>query len=239
MTNIGRHIETIYSKVFFSRIDGLEKVIYLDSDTVVVGSLKELWSEDLNGYYMGVVETYPTSFYRELGLPQGERFFNDGMAICNVAFCRDNNLIEEVLKVVDDFNGNPPTLSEGALNKVCYGKVKYISLRYNLMAGLLYLYKLDPQYMSQVFHYDATDLKISCEHPVVIHYLTAFYNRPWFADCTHPFKGEYLKYKAMSPWKNEPLIDKPLPNKLKIIDRCYKLFGPRKTEKIRKILKLT
>lgn len=236
LSNTGRHIETVYSKVFFSRIKGLEKIIYLDSDTVVVGSLKELWNDDLAGYYMGVVETHPTRFYQELQLPKGGLFFNDGMAICNVSYCRDNNLIEKVLKLVDKYNGNPPTLSEGALNKVCYGKVKFISLRYNLMAGLLYMYRLDSKYMLEVLHFSADDLKESCEHPVVIHYLTAFYNRPWFKDCTHPLKNEYFKYKALSPWKDEPLIDKPLPKKLKIIDRCYHLFGPRMIEIIRIIL---
>ena len=104
LSNTGRHIATIYTKVFFPRIDGVEKMIYLDSDTVVVGSLQELWDMPLEDYYMGVVETLPTRFYEELELPKGDRFFNDGMAICNVAYCRENNLIEKVLKVVEGFS---------------------------------------------------------------------------------------------------------------------------------------
>ena len=236
LSNTGRHIDTIYTKVFFSRIEGVNKMIYLDSDTVVVGSLKELWEDDLDGVYMGVVETLPTKFYKELGLPKGHRFFNDGMAICNVAYCREHNLIKKVLKVVEDFNGNPPTLSEGALNKVCYGKVKYISLKYNLMAGLLYMCRLDAAYMSRVLHYNEEDLRESCEHPIVIHYLTAFYNRPWFNNCSHPYKEEYYKYKALSPWVDDPLKENKLPLKTKLIDYCFRTFGVRNTERIREIV---
>lgn len=232
----GRHIATVYTKVFFPRIEGVDKMIYLDSDTVVVGSLKELWEDNLDGYYMGVVETLPTKYYKELGLPKGERFFNDGMAICNVDYCRKNNLIGQVLKVVKEFNGNPPTLSEGALNKVCYGKVKFISPRYNLMAGLLYMCKLDAEYMSHILHYTEGELRDSCANPVVIHYLTAFYNRPWFTSCTHPYKDEFFKYKAMSPWKDILPVNKPLPTRIKRIDWCYRHLGVRITEMIRKIL---
>ena len=213
-------------------------MIYLDSDTVVVGSFKELWEENLDNVYMGVVETFPTKFYRELGLPKGERFFNDGMAICNVSFCRENHLIEKVLSVVDHFNGTPPTLSEGALNKICFGKVKYISLRYNLMAGILYKCNLDSSYVAKTLHYTEEELISSCRNPVVIHYLTAFYNRPWFSNCTHPYKDEYLKYKAMSPWENLSLRNGDLPLKLKWIDKCYKTLGVRNTERVRAILKL-
>jgi len=234
----GRHIETIYSKVFFPRIEGVDKIIYLDSDTVVVGSLKELWNEDLDGYYMGVVGTNPTKFYKELELPKGDRFFNDGMAICNVAYCRENDLIGKVLKVVDDFGGNPPTLSEGALNKVCYGKVKYISLRYNLMSGLLYLCNLDSAYIAKQLQYSELDIIESCAHPIVIHYLTAFYNRPWFKNCTHPYKNEFYKYKALSPWKDEILKEGNLPPKLRWIDRCFRILGVKNTERIRRLLNL-
>lgn len=235
ISNIGRHIVTIYSKIFFSRIEGVDKMIYFDSDTVIVGSLKDLWDENLEGCYMGVVGTNPTKFYKELGLPKGDRFFNDGMAICNVAYCRENDLIGKVLKVVEEFDGNPPSLSEGALNKVCYGKVKYISLSYNLMAGLLYLGNLDAKYMADKLQYNVDDFRNSCEHPVVIHYLTAFYNRPWFKDCTHPYKNVFYKYKAMSPWKDEPLKEGKLPAKLRWIDMCYRMLGVRNTERIRKI----
>ncbi len=237
LSSTGRHIATVYTKVFFPRIEGLDKMIYLDSDTIVAGSLKELWEDELDGYYMGVVETLPTKFYKELGLPKNERFFNDGMAICNVDYCRKNDLIGKVLKVVDDFNGNPPTLSEGALNKVCYGGVKYISPRYNLMAGLLYMCKLDAEYMSHILHYTEGELRDSCANPVVIHYLTAFYNRPWFKGCTHPYKDEYYKYKKLSPWKNDTLKECNLPFRIKCIDICYRLLGLKLTEKIRKLLK--
>lgn len=234
---IGRHIETIYTKVFFTRIEGVDKMIYLDSDIVVNGSLQPLWDDDLSDVYMGAVQTF-SKVRNQLGIPESEPFFNDGMAIVNVDYCRKNNLTEKVLKVVEEYDGNPPTLSEGALNKVCLGQVKYISLRWNCMAGLLYFGRLNLRFLaSQLNQYSINDLKESVENPVCIHYLTAFYNRPWFYPCSHPYKDVYFKYQSLSPWKNDKPQYKPLPIRLRLIDLCYKFLGCKITEFLRTILK--
>lgn len=235
ISSIGRHIETIYAKVFFTRIEGLDKIIYLDSDTIVDGSLEPLWNDDLRNVYMGAVQTF-SKMKGQLGMPENAPFFNDGMAIVNVEYCRKHNLTEKVLKVIAEYDGNPPTLSEGALNKVCLGHVKYISLRWNCMAGILYFGKLDMEYLSsRLDQYTKEDLEESCNHPVVIHYLTAFYNRPWFSPCTHPYKDRYYHYQAMSPWKDIKPTKKPLPLKLKLIDLCFRFLGVKVCTKLRRV----
>lgn len=233
ISDLGRHIATIYAKVFFSRIEGLNRAIYLDSDIVVVGSLQELWNTDLDGCYMGAVQTF-TKSRAVLGLPEDYPFFNDGMAIVNVDYCRKNDLIEKVKAVVDKFDGAPPVLSEGALNVVCKDHVKYISLRYNLMAGILYFYRLDKKYLYQRLSvYPPEDISESCKHPVCIHYLTAFYNRPWFTPCNHPYRDEYYKYQEMSPWNELKPTPKSLPMRTRMIDLCFRLLGTKLTNIIR------
>ena len=232
---IGRHIETIYAKVFFTRIEGVDKIIYLDSDTIIDGSLEPLWNDDLSDVYLGAVQTF-SKMKKQLGMAESTPFFNDGMAIVNVDYCRKHNLTEKVLKVVAEYNGNPPTLSEGALNKVCQGHVKFISLRWNCMAGILYFGRLNMKYLtSRLDQYTKEDLEESCEHPVVIHYLTAFYNRPWFQPCTHPYKERYYYYQAKSPWKDSKPIYKPLPLRLRLIDLCFRIFGMKISNSIQKI----
>lgn len=233
---IGRHIETIYAKVFFTRIKGVDKMIYLDSDTVVVGSLAPLWEEDLHNFYMGVVQTFSKN-KTLLDIPESEPFFNDGMAIININYCRKNYLTEKVLKVINEYNGNPPTLSEGALNKVCRNNVKYISLKWNCMAGILYFARLNIKELAKdLDQYDLRDIQNSCNNPIVIHYLSAFYNRPWFYPCTHPYKNYYKTYKQLSPWKKVKPLYKPLPLRIKCIDLCYRFLGYKLTTTIRKLI---
>jgi lipopolysaccharide biosynthesis glycosyltransferase len=42
-------------------------------------------------------------------------------------------------------------------------------------------------------------------NPVILHYTEGFLDRPWIKSSNHPYKNVFLKYKAMSYWKNEPL----------------------------------
>lgn len=237
ITSIGRHIATIYTKVFFPRIKDVDKMIYFDSDTVITGSLSPLWEIDLNNYYMGVVETFAKNkIKKQLGLPVKAPFFNDGMAICNVAYCRVHNLIGKINKIVDDYNGAPPVLSEGALNKVCFGKVKFISPRWNMLAGLLERGLADLDYLNELTVYNKEDLFESVTHPIVIHYLTGNYNRPWYKTCYHPYKEEYLKYKSLSPWKDEPLRDGDLSIKTKVHKILIRFLGYRKFDIVKHYL---
>ncbi len=235
---IGRHIETIYAKIFFERIEGVDKMIYIDSDTIVAGKLDGMWNVDLTDCFMGMVQT-PTGGNAKvlLGIPQDAPFYNDGMAIVNVAYCRKHGLIEKCRQLIAKFEGNPPVLSEGCLNKVCQGHIYKLSPRYNMMAGVYQMIKRDPSYVVERLDYDYDDIMDSYLHPVIIHFLAGFYNRPWSKYCTHPLKGEFYKYKAISPWKDIPLTNTRIPFRLRLIGKLVDTFGPRFTAKLQKIVK--
>jgi len=225
LSDTGRHIETVYSKIFFSRIKDLNKCLYIDSDTVIVSSLKPLWNIDLSGSYLAAVETFSIKNKEKLKIKPESVFFNDGVTLMNVSYCRENKLIEKSLKLINKFNGAPPVLSEGVLNFVCQGQVKIISMKNNLMSGMYQLGIENPKYLSSITSYSEDDIAESCQFPIIIHYLSAFYNRPWTKDCTHPLKDYYLKYKQISPWKEQCLENGSLSLKLNCINQLGKLIG--------------
>jgi lipopolysaccharide biosynthesis glycosyltransferase len=238
LSSTGRHIATVYTKIFFSRIEGLDKVFYIDSDTIVNSSLEELWDINLDGYYMGMVKTYTGSAAKTaLKMSPDSSFFNDGVALCNVDYCRRNNLIEKCKRVIKEFSGNPPVLSEGVLNKVCEEQILAISPRYNMMAGLYHLIGLNPGYAAEHLGYSEKELIESYKHPVVIHFLSGFYNRPWNKGCKHPLRGEYYKYKCISQWENEPLMNAPLSLKLRALGMLLNLLGPYNFDKLKRFIK--
>ena len=235
---IGRHIETIYAKIFFERIDNIERIVYIDSDTIVSGKLDGLWSADLTDCYMGMVQTFTGRKDKpKLGIPSNAPFYNDGMAIVNVPFCREHLLIEKCKQVIEQYNGNPPVLSEGVLNKVCFGHIYALSPRYNMMAGLYQMIGRDVKYTAERVNYSVDELLDSYQNPVIIHFLSGFHNRPWTKHCTHPLRGEFIKYKLISPWKDYPFSDAKLPIRLRAIGFLFNALGPRRLDRIRRFLK--
>lgn len=238
ISEIGRHIESIYAKIFFERIQDVDKLLYIDSDTIIAGKLDGMWDANMTDCYMGMVQTWTGGDAKPiLGIPNDAPFYNDGMALVNVAYNREHHLIEKCLKIINDFQGNPPVLSEGCLNKVCQGHIYRLSPRFNMMAGLYQMLGKDLDYVANHLEYERKDLIESYEHPVIIHFLSGFYNRPWSIYCTHPLKGEFYKYKALSPWKDVPLSKSKLPLRLRIIGWMIEILGPQKTDAVRRLIK--
>ena len=38
----GRHIKSVYAKIFFGRIPDIDRILYIDSDTIVADSIRKL-----------------------------------------------------------------------------------------------------------------------------------------------------------------------------------------------------
>jgi lipopolysaccharide biosynthesis glycosyltransferase len=139
--------------------------------------------------------------------------------LLNLEEFRKSNILENFKDCIEDFNGNPPVLSEGVINKVCKGRIKILHPKYNMMSGL-FDYRRN-RFANMISYYDEITINEAIQFPVIIHYLSAFYNRPWNIYCTHPMKDIYLHYKSLSFWKNSPLERRKLNFKLRLIKFLY------------------
>lgn len=213
-----RHIITVYAKLFFSRVEEIDKIIYLDSDTIINNGLKEMWSINLQDNYVAGVETYTVKVKTQLGLSKYDKFINDGVVILNLSKLRSENMAVIFLEYINKHKGAPPLLSEGTINVICREKIVSIHPKFNLMSGFFSIHGRK-YYKSKNLgdYYSDKVISEAIQNPVVIHYLAAFFNRPWDKNCSHPLRESYLKYKAMSPWREVPLTDKKLNLKLRFV----------------------
>lgn len=221
INNIGRHIESVYAKIFFGRLNGIDKILYLDSDTVIVDKLDQLWNIDMKDFWVAGVDTI---YSMKNNVKFDEYFINDGIVLINLEAWRKHDLEKKCLDYIKQYDGNPPVLSEGTINYVCDGHIYLLNPRYNLLSGIIYFSNYEIEAMIGRKYYGQDTLDKSIENPCIIHYLSAFYNRPWNKYCTHPKKDEYFKYKAMSDWKNEPFGNVKLSLRLQFIDLLHKLL---------------
>jgi len=227
--HVGRHVETIYAKLFFGNIKNLDKIFYLDSDTIVTNSLETLWNTNLDGFYFGCVKTITKDPCEALGISKSEDFFNDGVALVNTAALREDKMEDKFLQYISRFNGNPPFLSEGTINVVCKGKILALNPTYNLSSGFLMFQNEDLRVVAcqPLNFYSDEQLESAKTNPIVIHYLAGWFKRPWEKGCSHPMKAHYEKYKAQSPWRDEPYTARRLSLKIKILRIAYHILPVR------------
>ena len=232
---LGRHIETVYSKLFFSGIPNIDKILYIDSDTIINDSLIDFWNIDLEENLVAGVETYSVEAKPKLNLNKKDRFINDGIVLINLKEFRKQNIKQKFINCINSYHGNPPVLSEGVINKVCKNRIKVIHPKYNLMSGLI-TYKHNP-FLDLDKFYKKKCIHEAIKKPVIIHYLSGFYNRPWDVNCTHPMKEKYLYYKSISYWKDIPLQNKKMNLRLRTIKFLYQYIPNISLEYIRFLIK--
>lgn len=86
--------ETYFRYIFPELFPTLNKILYLDADIIVRGSLKELWNTDISTVYAGAAENGDAEPGR-LGL---EKYFNAGVILFNLKKMRQDNIIPKLFQ---------------------------------------------------------------------------------------------------------------------------------------------
>lgn len=110
----------------------LDKVIYIDVDTMIRQDLCEMYDIDISDYYIGgVLGLYhyfqARNLIDKLQIPTIDNYINTGVMLMNLKKIRDERM-EEKLK---SFIGTLPD-DQDIMNKVYYGKIKLIHPKWNL-----------------------------------------------------------------------------------------------------------
>jgi lipopolysaccharide biosynthesis glycosyltransferase len=147
----------------------LERVIYLDCDTLVDGDISALWNEDLNGRPFGAVEEDGNFFrngtklrmQKELGLSSGKNYYNAGVLLIGCAEFEKAKIFERVIYQVENTNVPLVCPEQDAMN-ICLENSEHVAL--------------SPRYNFIPF----TPLGKSCygktASPIIIHYAST---KPW------------------------------------------------------------
>ena len=110
-----------------------DRVLYLDADIVVVGSIGPLWTTDLGGALMGAVDIPGSDRgVTSLGMRAEDGYFNAGMLIIDLAQWRATGA-EKI--VIDYIRENPDRImfDQDALNACFCGCTKRLDYKWNVI----------------------------------------------------------------------------------------------------------
>jgi lipopolysaccharide biosynthesis glycosyltransferase len=125
--------------------DTVSKVLYLDSDLLVLDDLAPLWETDLGGAVVGAVSDFilHTSFVaagfdpqlkraepRHQGVPRVREYFNAGVLLIDLTRWRENRISEKAMEYLKD-HPKSPFMDQDALNFVCENSWKRLEPRWN------------------------------------------------------------------------------------------------------------
>lgn len=225
--DVGRwHIST-FSRLFLLHVlpKGMDKIIYIDCDMIIRHSLKTLWEMDMEGTWCMSADDCRGKMYRkDIGIPMDSIYTNNGLMVIDLDAWRKNDVESKFIDFINEYHGDITYMDQGVLNGVFQPlkKVKLLPISYNAQT-VCYDLGFDGLQACRkpVWAYTKKEFEAGIADPTVVHFTTCFMSgtRPWFKEDHHPYRDEFLKYRRLTAWKDEPLWDDRTPGKKKLMTK--------------------
>ena len=212
----------VYSYCYFQDIlpQSVEKVILLEGDSIVTDNLTEMYSTDLDGYYLGAADDLQSRWYkRKLGMREDSVYFNCGIMVLNLKKWREDGITEKITRIIEKSDCKFFYEVQDELNVLMEGQIKVLPPRFNCTTGIfLFDYKNMLKYRKPSTVCSKEDFEDGKRRPSVVHFTKnqIIQPRPWIEECTHPYKKYYEDAKAETALANEKLwsADSKVSNKI-------------------------
>lgn len=196
--NIRSHLKNVYHfsvvtyyRLFISSLfPEYDKIVYLDCDIVVLGDISELYNTELGDniiaavpdQYVPITEEFKIYTEKVVGV-DSSTYINAGVLVINLNEFRKNQIEEQFVNLITEYNFDVIDPDQAYINYLCYGKIHILPNRWNKQP-----------------------LPTPCEgKKSIVHY--ALYKKPWQyddvidGDCfwqyakSSPFYGQILEAK--------------------------------------------
>lgn len=196
-------ISTYYRLVMFNILDkNIEKVIYIDCDTIVETNIKKLWDIDIENYSALVVDDEcGMTQCKRMALPLKNRYFNAGVIVFNASKLREKDIYNRSIKIYKENFEIMYFQDQDILNYLLNGDCKYISLNWNTNTRIYLgnnLNGFDVPYFEKLYSQNAEEN--AKYNPYILHYTDSI--KPWNMHCKHPLKDEYFKYLKFTKFRS-------------------------------------
>ena len=214
---------TAYARILMplTLADATGRLLYIDCDTVVNGSLSDLATIDMQGHALAAVDDIAIQVPErhakrnlDIGLPAETRYFNSGVLLIDLEVWRRERISERTIAFIEA-NPKLPMMDQDALNGTLRGDWLPLDERWNMHRRLVKgRYTDDPAIWQQAR---------------IIHFIGQV--KPNYADCNHPARALYIEYRARTPFATIPLKSKLRRKVEKRVRRLKRFAG-----KVRKAL---
>lgn len=160
-----------YRLMMADLLPDVDKIIYLDSDTVICSSLKELFDVDVTEHYLAAAEDIGFFWARKYLDRQIEKFYiNTGVMVVNLKLWRRDILGERLIKFGLETNNKLAFGDQDIINVVLKDKIKNIDLKWNVQTSFFEFYNV-------LNHPLKREIIKAKKNPKIIHYIT--WKKPW------------------------------------------------------------
>ena len=190
-----------YARIFIPQVLQSEgKVLYIDGDTLVNGSLEELFTIDLRGMPFALgVDCVPCSYRRVINLPKPSPYFNSGVMLIDIDAWRRHRCTERFLDELKNPGGPNPLGDQDIFCRAFRGGIALLPPKWNFISHF-FLFSYDGLARvvggRECLMFSKADYGDAHRDPRVFHFLGHTLGRPWYTSSRHPMREAYRKAAA-------------------------------------------
>jgi lipopolysaccharide biosynthesis glycosyltransferase len=199
-----RHTKSTYLRLLLPEIlpQDIIKILYLDSDIIVLDNLIDLYQLDITEYYAAAVKEvinvyaekndYLKSHLESLRFTSKEYYFGAGVMLMNIRKMRDDSVISKYF----DFAIKYPELiiwsDQDIVNPILKSAIKYIPPKYNMN------YYVERDVLEKLWN--KREVNEAFSSPAIIHFIGPV--KPWNFFSFHPKTKMWWYYLKQTPFKD-------------------------------------
>jgi lipopolysaccharide biosynthesis glycosyltransferase len=197
-----QHAVSAYSRLALPEaLPNLDQVIYLDSDLIVLKTLRPLWEKCLDGNAAAVVrdaaDVFGSHFLdhkQKLGLTLDHPAFNSGVMLMNLKLWREQSVADATASWIRENAEIMVHSDQDALNAILKDDICFLNPEWNVQTGLIravrYGWINHPEWVAAV------------SNPAIIHYTTNA--KPWDFTYAVPRRRDYSYFASLSTMERRP-----------------------------------
>lgn len=188
-----------------SSLPDMDKVIHIDCDTIVDGSLQPLWETDIENAVLAASPDCISDGYKtNIGMRPEELYIQAGVILLNLKRIRKLHLEDTFTAYLEKYGEHLSFVDQEIINACVPAEEKReLPLRYNSYSLLHYLTYEQVRQFKRVTHMVTKEnFKDSLDHGVIYHFTWCALEgtRPWIEGDDHPKKERFLWYRSQSAW---------------------------------------
>lgn len=197
---------TTYLKLFaFNELpETCHRVLFIDSDSVVVDDVGELADFDMQGNVICAVKDGLTQKYKvALGFDKNDAWYNMGVMLVDVDMWKSTNAEKEILNQLK-IRSAYVSVDQDLLNITQHGNIGTLHPRYNATPHH-YVYsarQFNRAFRPKGFYDDPKVTEEANMNPVIRHFERFVGESAWNENSCHPYAGLFEEYRSRSPWRD-------------------------------------
>jgi lipopolysaccharide biosynthesis glycosyltransferase len=189
----------------------VDRIIYMDGDTMVFEDLSPLMSLDMKGnYYLGFLDSVPDAI-KSFGIKDAI-VINAGVLLIDLNALRINNITEKFNIFMEENRDNIPQHDQTIINVVCQDHISTLPIKYGIWGFESKFYLLEHNKKQRPFlKYNEKELIEAYQHPAIIHWV---WPKPFWRNRRTVFYDKWWGYAKISGYYNDIYNKSPKPSRL-------------------------